>query len=78
MAWFRVDLTEDDQRVVSAERESHPVPHVRRKMWVLWSLHCGLKREQAAKLAGVGLAAVERCVAAYRDGGLDGLRRWNV
>ena len=78
MAWYRVGLTADEQRIVVAERESHPEPHVRRKMLVLWSLHCGLKREQAAKLAGVGLATVQRYVAAYRDGGLAGLRRWNV
>ena len=78
MAWFRVDLTEDEQRVVNEEREFHPDPHVRRKLLVLWSLQCGLKREQAAKLAGIGLATVERYVAAYRDGGLHGLRQWNV
>src|SRR5258708_73538 len=69
MSWFRVGLTEDEQRVVSEERESHPESHVRRKMLVLWSLHCGLKRTQSAQLAGVGLATVERYVAAYRDGG---------
>jgi transposase len=78
MAWFRVQLTEEEQRVVNEERESHPEPHVRRKMLVLWSLHCGLKRTQAAKLVGVGLATVERYVAAYRDGGLAGLRQWKV
>lgn len=78
MAWFRVTLTDDEQRIVREERESHPQPHVRRKMLVLWSLHCGLKRRQAAKVASVGLATAERYVAAYRDGGLDGLRRWNV
>ncbi len=78
MAWYRVQLTDDEQRLVNAERESHPAAHVRRKLLVLWSLHCGLKRTQAAKLAGVGLATVERYVAAYRDGGLAGLRRWNV
>jgi transposase len=78
MAWFRIALTEDEQRVVNEERESHPAPHVRRKMLVLWSLHCGLKRTQAAKLTGVGRATVERYVAAYRDGGLAGLRRWGV
>lgn len=78
MAWFRVELTEEEQRVVNEERESHPELHVRRKMLVLWSLHCGLKRQQAAKLAVVGLATVERYVAAYRDGGLPGLRRWEV
>ena len=78
MAWFRVGLGEDEQRIVNEDRESHPEAHVRRKMLVLWSLHCGLRREQAAKLAGVGLATVQRYVAAYRDGGLDGLRQWNV
>lgn len=78
MGWFRVSLGEDERQIVNEERESHPESHVRRKMLVLWSLHCGLKREQAAKLAGVGLATVQRYVAAYRDGGLSGLRQWNV
>lgn len=77
MAWLHIELSEAEQRVVSAEREN-PAKHVRRKMLVLWSLHCGLKREQAAWVAEVGLATVERYVAAYRDGGLDGLRQWNV
>lgn len=78
MAWFRVELTDEERRVVNAERDSHPEPHVRRKMLVLWSLHCGLRREQAARVADVGLATVSRYVAAYRDGGLEGLRGWNV
>jgi len=78
MAWFRVNLTKDEQQIVKEEQELPAERHVRRKMLVLWSLHCGLKREQAAKLAGVGLATVERYVAAYRDGGLAGLRQWNV
>lgn len=78
MAWFRVNLTDEERQVVNEERDSHPEPHVRRKMLVLWSLHCGLKRQQAAKVAAVGLATVERYVAAYRDGGLEGLRQWDV
>lgn len=76
MAWLRVVLSGDEQRVVNEERESHPAPHVRRKMLVLWSLHCGLKRVQAAKVAGVGRSTVERYVAAYRVDGLAGLRRY--
>src|SRR5262249_43399050 len=47
-------------------------------MLVLWSLHCGLTRQKAAELAGVGRATVQRYLAAFRDGGLDGLRRWGV
>jgi hypothetical protein len=32
MAWFRIDLTEEEQQIVKAERDSHPQEHVRRKM----------------------------------------------
>ena len=78
MAWHRVQLTAAEQEVVKAERESHPQSHVRRKMLVLWLLHCGLTRAKTATVACLGRATVQRYVAAYRDGGLDGLRQWNV
>ena len=78
MAWFLIALTEDEQRVANDERDGHPDAHVRRKMLVLWSLHCGVTRAEAAAIAGVGRATAQRYVAAYRDGGLDGLRRWDV
>lgn len=77
MVWFRVKLTEEEQRVVNEERESHPNPTVRRRMLSLWLLHCGLTRVEAAKVVVVGRATVERVVEAYRVGGLDGLRQWN-
>jgi transposase len=78
MGWLRVELTEEQQKVVNAERDSHPQDHVRRKMLVLWLLHCGLAREKAAQVAGLGRATVQRYVAAFREGGLDGLRAWGV
>lgn len=78
MAWFPIAWTDDEQRIVNAERESHPEAHVRRKMLVLWLLHCEVTRAKAAVIAGLGRATVQRYVAAYRDGGLDGLRRWDV
>jgi transposase len=77
-AWCRISLTEDEQRIVMAERDGHPAAHVRRKMLFLWSCHCGADRETARKVAGVSHATAQRYVAAYRDGGLDGLRRWAV
>jgi transposase len=77
MAWFRVNLTEEEQRVVNEERESHPNLTVRRRMLSLWLLHCGLTRVRAAKVAGVGRVTVERIVEAFRKAGLDGLRHWN-
>jgi transposase len=76
MAWLRVRLTEDEQRVVNEERTSHPNEHIRERMLVVWLLHNGVTRQKAAEIVGVGRATVQRYVAAYRDGGLDGLRRW--
>ena len=75
MAWFRVQLTEDQQRIVNEERTSHPDLRVREKMLVLWLLHCGTTRQKAADIVGLGRATVQRYVVAFREGGLDGLRR---
>jgi transposase len=77
MAWLRVRLTEEEQRVVNEERTSHPNQRVRERMLALWLLHSGVTRQKAAEICGVGRATVQRYVAAFRDGGLDGLRRWD-
>jgi len=77
MAWFRVRLTEEQQRIVHEERVAHPNLRVREKMLVIWLLHCGATREKAAEIVGIGRATVQRYVAAFRAGGLDGLRQWN-
>ena len=76
MAWLRIALTDDEQQVVNAERDCHPDDHVRRKMLVLRLLHCDITREKAAEIVGISRATVQRYVAAYRDGGLEGLRHW--
>jgi transposase len=78
MARIPIYLSESEQETVASERYAHPDLHVRRKMLVLWSVHTGLTRLQAGKVAGVGRATVQRYLAAFRTGGLDGLRRWNV
>jgi transposase len=75
---FRVRLTEEQQRVVNEERTFHPNPRIRERMLVLLLLHNGLTRQQAAQVVGAGRATVQRYVAAFREGGLDGLRQWNV
>lgn len=77
MAWLRVRLTEQEQHIVTEERTSHPNERIRERMLVLWLLHSGITRQKAAEIVGVGRATVQRYVAAYRDGGLDGLRRWD-
>ncbi len=74
-AWFFPTLSADEQAVVLADRNHHPDPVVRRKMLVLWAVHLGHTRQQAAELAAVGIATAKRYLIAYRDGGLDGLSR---
>lgn len=76
--WFRPHLTSDEQTRVLADRDHHPDPVVRRKMNVLWAVHLGYSREEAAKLAGLGVATAKRYLIAFRDGGLDGLQRRKV
>lgn len=78
MAWFRVQLTADEQRIVTGERALHAHPRVREKMLVLWLLHCGVTREKAAEIVGVARSTVQRYVEAFRTGGLEGLRQWGV
>jgi transposase len=77
MAWLRIQLTEEQQQIVDEERSSHPNLRVREKMLVLWLLHNGVTRQKAAEIVGVGRATVQRYVVAFREGGLDGLRRSN-
>jgi transposase len=76
MTWLHIRLTEEQQRVVNEERSAHPNPRIREKMLVLWLLHNGATRQYAAKIVGVSRSTVQRYVAAFREGGLDGLRRW--
>jgi transposase len=78
MSWFRVPLSEDEQRVVNEERINHLSLQVRGKMLTIWLLHCGITREKAAEIVGVSRATVQRYVEAYRCGGLEGLRQSNV
>ena len=70
MAWLRIRLTEEQQRVVNEERSAHPNPRIREKMLVLWLLHNGATRQYAADIVGVSRATVQRYVAAFREGGL--------
>jgi transposase len=77
-AWFRGPLTEEQQRIVTEERASHPPPRVRDKRLVLWLLPGGLTRPKAAEMAKLGRATVPRYVAACRDGGWDGRRQCDV
>ncbi|MHB1422716.1 MAG: helix-turn-helix domain-containing protein [Gemmataceae bacterium] len=72
----RLTFTEEEQQALHRERYEHPHPRVPQRIEVLWLISQGLVYAQAASLAGVSEATVDRYVAVYRQGGLDALREW--
>jgi transposase len=73
----RLTFTEDEQQALHTERYEHPHPRVQQRMEVLWLISQGMVYPQAARLAGVSEATVDRYVALYRQGGLEALREFN-
>lgn len=71
---IRLAFSEEDQQALHKERFEHPHPRVQQRMEVLWVISQGLAYPEAARLAGVSEATVDRYVALYRHGGLDALR----
>lgn len=70
-------FSQDDLRVLAAERYSHPDPRVQRRMEVLWLIGQGELQSRAGKLAGVSKATAERYAAIYRSQGVAGLRMFH-
>ena len=73
----RLAFPEEDRQALHKERYEHPHPRVQQRMEVLWLISQGLVYPEAARLAGVSEATVDRYVAIYRQGGLEGLRQLN-
>jgi len=76
--WFKFDLTEAEIAVVLEDRHSHPNRSIRERMNVVWMLHNGTQREEAAKLANVSRSTVQRIVRTFRENRLDGVRNWDA
>ena len=70
----RLSFTEEAQQALHKERFEHPHPRVQQRMEVLWLISQGIGYAQAARLAGVSEATVDRYVALYRQGGLQAVR----
>lgn len=69
-----LSFSDEERKALGRERFEHPHPRVQQRMEVLWLISQGLVYREAARLAGVSEATVDRYVAIYRQGGLDGLR----
>jgi transposase len=72
----RLTFSAEDQQALHKERFEHPHPRVQQRMEVLWLISQGVVYAQAARLAGVSEATVDRYVAVYRHGGLEALREF--
>jgi transposase len=70
----RLTFSDEEQLALHQERFEHPHPRVQQRMEVLWLISQGLVYSEAARLAGVSEATVDRYVASYRQGGFEGLR----
>src|SRR5437588_2037576 len=70
----RLAFSAEDPQALHKERFEHPHPRVQQRMEALWLISQGLVYPEVARLAGVSEATVDRYVAAYRQGGLEGLR----
>lgn len=70
----RLVFSKGDQQALLKDRYEHPHPRVQQRMEVLWLISQGLVYAEAARLAGVSEATVDRYVAVYRQGGLEALR----
>ena len=70
MAWFRVRLTEEEQRVVNEERCCHPYFVSAKRCSCFGCCSNGLTRQHAAKAVGVSRATVQRLRGRVSAGGL--------
>jgi transposase len=73
----RITFSVEDKQALLKERFEHPHPRVQQRMEVLWLISQGLVYSEAARLAGVSEATVDRYVSLYRQGGLDALREFH-
>ena len=71
----KLAFAEADQQTFHEERFEHPHPRVQQRMEALWLISKGLVYSEVARLSCVSEATVDRYVAIYRKGGLDGLRK---
>jgi transposase len=70
----KLAFSEAEQQALHKERFEHPHPRVQQRMEALWLISQGLVYAEAARLAGVSEATIDRYVAIYRQGGLEALR----
>ena len=73
----RLTFSEEESLALKKERFSHPNLRVQQRMDVLWFISIGETYANAARLSSVSDATVDRYVAIYRKGGIEGLKQFD-
>ncbi len=73
----RLTFSPEEQQALHKDRFEHPHPRVQLRLEVLWLISQGQSYAQAARLAGVSEATVDRYVALFRQGGLEALKQFH-
>ena len=73
----RLTFTDAERDSLRRERFEHPHPRVQLRMEVMWLISIGETYSNAARLAGVSEPTVDRYVALYRKGGIEGLKQFD-
>jgi DNA-binding NarL/FixJ family response regulator len=56
------------------ERQTHPLPLVRRRLQALWLKSRGLPNDRIALVVGIGERTLQDYLQLYRHNGVDGLK----
>lgn len=72
---IKIKFSDEDKAALNYERYNHPHPFVQQKMEVLWLKSQGIKHKEICRLAGVCATTLTSYVRAYREGGIEALKR---
>jgi len=75
---IRIPFTPEEIKALDYERYHHPHPIVQRKMTVVYLKSQGVSHKEIARLAGVKPNSVTRHLKAYKDGGIERLKKINI
>ena len=74
---IKIDFSQEDIASLHHERFHHPHPAIRKRMDVVYLKSQGLKHKEISRLCRLSKDSVTQYLKMYRDGGLEGLKKWD-
>jgi transposase len=72
-----IDFSQEDIASLHHEHFHHPHPAIRKRMAVVYLKSQGLKHKEISQLCRLSKDSVTQYLKMYRDGGLEGLKKWD-